>query len=166
MLGGKSPCANIRRSTFWLKPCSLYGKSRVVGGRPCDGIPAAGRAVAYARHTHTAQWLLALFYFSTQQSNLIQHRIVFDSRGPLSIHLRSMRRGAILGKTTDYDKEHACFRLARVLRNLRLARIIHDCRREAFENVCRESSGHIVLVRVIQLRPKAFGRENGQRTHQ
>ena len=77
-----------------------------------------------------------------------------------------MRRGAILGKTTDYDKEHACFRLARVLRNLRLGRIIHDCRREAFENVCRESSGHIVLVRVIQLRPKAFGRENGQRTHQ
>ena len=77
-----------------------------------------------------------------------------------------MRRGAILGKTTDYDKEHAYFRLARVLRNLRLARIIHDCRREAFENVCRGSSGHIVLVRVIQLRPKAFGKEDGQRTHQ
>ena len=71
----------------------------------------------------------------------------------------------MLGKATDYDSEHAYFRLARVLRNLRLARIIHDCRREALENVCRGSSGHIVLVEFMQLRPKAFGRENGKRIH-
>ena len=131
----------------------------------CDGISLAGPAVAPARHVHASKWVLAPLYFSIRQSNLIQRRIIFDSRRPLSILVEEFLTGAILGKTTDYDREHAYFRLARVLRNLRLARIIHDCRREAFENVCRGSSGHIVLVRVMQLRPKAFGRENRKRIH-
>ena len=78
---------------------------------------------------------------------------------------RSMRRGTILGKATDYDRKHAYFRLARVLCNLSLAMIIHDCRREAFENVCRGSRWHIVPVRVMQLKPEAFGRENRKRIH-
>jgi len=131
----------------------------------CGRIQAAGHAVASARHTHTAQWLRLFISRSGDQTRFSTESFsIHVDRFPFS--WSSFYTEAILGKTTAYDREHAYFRLARVLRNLRLARIIHDCRREAFENVCRGSSGHIVLVRVLQLRPKAFGREDGRRTHQ
>ncbi len=77
-------------STVYFRAKTLFACTEKVVSSvrdACGGIPAAGRAVAPARHTHTAQWLLTPFYFSIRQSNLIQHRIVFDSRGPLSIHL-------------------------------------------------------------------------------
>ncbi len=75
----------------------------------CDGISLAGRTVAPARHVHAAKWFLAPLYFSIRQSNLIQHRIVFDSHGPLSILVEEFLTGAILGKATDYDRGHAHF---------------------------------------------------------
>jgi hypothetical protein len=75
----------------------------------CDGISLASRAVAPARHVHAAKWFLAPLYFSIRQSNLIQHRIVFDSRGPLSILVEEFLTGEILGKTTDHDRGHAHF---------------------------------------------------------
>jgi hypothetical protein len=51
----------------------------------CDGISLAGPAIAPARHVHALKWVLAPLYFSIRESNVIQRRIVFDSRGPLSI---------------------------------------------------------------------------------
>src|SRR6266850_2520955 len=51
------------------------------------------------------------------KSHLIQHRIVFDSRRPLSILVEEFLTGAILGRTTDYDRGQVHFtsgtRLAR-----------------------------------------------------
>ena len=75
----------------------------------CDGISLAGPAVAPARHVHTSKWVLAPLYFSIRQSNLIQRRIVFESRGPLCILVEEFLTGAILGKATDYDRGHAHF---------------------------------------------------------
>jgi hypothetical protein len=66
-------------------PVCLYGESRAVGARRVRWDPS-GRPRSRPRKTHPrCQWLLAPFYFSIRQSNVIQRRIVFDSHGPLSI---------------------------------------------------------------------------------
>jgi hypothetical protein len=77
----------------------------------CDGISLAGRAVAPARHVHAAKWFLAPLYFSIRESKVIQYRIVFDSRGPLSILVEEFLAGAILGGTTEYDRGQTHFGL-------------------------------------------------------
>ena len=77
----------------------------------CDGISLAGPAVATARHIHTLKWFLVSLYFSIRESNSIQRRIIFDSRGPLSILVEEFLTGTILGRTTDYDREHTHFGL-------------------------------------------------------
>ena len=53
---------NFRATTLFACSAKVVSSARDA----CCGIPAAGRAVAHARQTHTVQWLLALFYFSTQ----------------------------------------------------------------------------------------------------
>ena len=71
--------------------CSAKVPSAV--GDRCGGIPAAGPAVAPARHVHASKWVLAHLYFSIRESNVIQRRIVFDSCEPLSIHLQEHAQG-------------------------------------------------------------------------
>ena len=77
----------------------------------CDGISLASRAIAPARHVHASKWVLAHLYFSIRESNVIQRRIVFDSCEPLSILVENFLAGAILGRTTDYDRGHTHFGL-------------------------------------------------------
>jgi len=103
----KHSTVNFLATTMFA--CSAKVPSAV--GDRCGGIPAAGRAVAHARKTHTAQWLLAPLYFSIRESKVIQYRIVFDSRGPLSILVEKFLAGAILGRTTEYDRGHTHFGL-------------------------------------------------------
>ena len=92
-----------------LRTFPLLGESRVVGARRVRWDPS-GRPRSRPRKTHPrCQWLLAPFYFSIRQSNVIQHRIVFDSHGPLSILVEEFLTGAILQKATAYDRGHAHF---------------------------------------------------------
>ena len=98
---------NFRTKTLF--PCTAKVVSSVRDR--CDGISLAGRAVAPAWHVHAAKWFLAPLYFSIRQSNLIQRRIVFDSHGLPSILVEKFLTGAILGRTTEYDRGHTHFGL-------------------------------------------------------
>ena len=98
---------NFRATTLFA--CSAKVVSSVRDR--CDGISLASRAIAPARHVHASKWVLAPLYFSIRESNVIQRRIVFDSRGLLSILVEKFLAGAILGRTTDYDRGHTHFGL-------------------------------------------------------
>ena len=53
--------ATVNFLTETILACSAKVASSV--RHRCSGIPAAGRAVAPARHARAAKWFLALFYF-------------------------------------------------------------------------------------------------------
>ena len=92
---------NFRATTLFA--CSAKVVSSVRDR--CDGTSLAGPAVAPARHVHASKWVLAPLYFSIRQSNLIQHRIIFDSCGSLSILVEEFLTGRFLGeqRTTTED---------------------------------------------------------------
>jgi hypothetical protein len=93
------------------------------------------------------------------KSHLIQYRIAFGSCRPVS-HPRggASAQAQFLGKQQSATKDECILDWVRDLRDIRSARMIHENGGEAFETEARLSFS--------QVRPKAFGREDGQRTHQ
>ena len=58
----------------------------------------------------------------------------------------------LLGKTSDYDRDMRILGEARGLLDIRVARNIHECRREAFDPLARQGFFSFVLLDGLQVR--------------